>query len=131
MFALQYVKTAGDISAATEAMGITTSLGRRYLKREEVTEYISTLNKDIEKVCKINKASVVQKHLEIHNSAMEGDPVKVGEEIHQKPDRSAANRALENVSTLLGYNAPQKVDVNVDLSVWLSNQAIETEIIDG
>lgn len=127
LFALQYVKSAGDLQLATQAMNISTSVAKRYLRNEQVQDYLTELNADIEKVCKINKANIVQKHLDIHKSAMDGDPIKVGEEVYTKPDRSSANKALENVSTLMGYNAPSKVDVSVDLSVWLTQQQ---EIID-
>lgn len=129
-FALQYVKSAGDLVAATEALDMPVSTGKRYLRNDEVQDYLAELNKDIEKVCKINKANIVQKHLDIHKSAMQGDPIKVGEEIYTKPDRSSANKALENVSTLMGYNAPSKVDVALDLSVWLTQQQNAQEIID-
>lgn len=130
LFALQYVKAAGDIEASATAMKMKVASCKRYLRNDDVQNYISELNADIEKVCKINKASIVQKHLEIHDSAMKGDKRynKDGIKLDRKPDRAAANKALENVSTLMGYNAPQKVDVSLDLSVWLTQQT--TEVID-
>lgn len=134
LFALQYIKAGTDIEAAAQKCNISTSLAKRYLKADDVKDYISTLNGDIEEVLKINKTVIVQKQLDIHDSAMKGDKRydKEGNKLDRKPDRAAASRSLENVSKMMGYDAPRKVDVNVDLSVWLTQQqqVIEAEVID-
>ena len=136
LFAIQYVKSGGDVVAAAEAMSITPATGKRYLRKPEVQEYIEELNKDIEKVVGINKAKVVQMQLNIHKSAMKGDPIfnKEGKKVGRRKDRSTARACLAEVSKMMGYDAPKKVDVNVDLSSWLTQQPkelIDTEVVDA
>ncbi len=118
-FALQYVKHGFDLDAAAKASKISKTKAKRWTKDRGITEYISVLNKDLEKVCKISKAKVVHNFIDLHDEA--------------KKDRSfaAATTAMREVSAILGYNAPAKVDVSVDLSQWLTQQTIDVEVIEN
>lgn len=131
-FAIQYIKSGCDLDAAANESNITTQRAKRWLAAKNVREYIDDLNKDIEKSLKINKTKIVKAYLDIHESAVEGDPVfsKDGIKLYQKPDRSAAKASLDSVSKLMGYDAPIKIDMNVDLSTWLTQLPNNEEIID-
>ena len=132
-FALHFVRAGGDIEVASKAAKITLHKAKAWLKKNDVQDFIKDLNTDIEKVCKINKAVIVQKHLDIHKQTTQKIIDSNGNKVLANP--GAANKALENVSTLMGYNSPTKVDVTTDLSSWLTAQAtpkqiIETEVIE-
>lgn len=124
LFAIQYLRQDCDVKLASEAAGITKATANKWLKETGVKDYLERLRDDIEKVVGISKAKVVKMQLDIHKDAMEGDPIldKDGEEIGRKKDRSNARQSLDSVARLMGYDAPKKIDVDVDLSVWLTQQ---------
>lgn len=119
LFVVHYVKSGGDIEQASKELNTKPTTAKRWLKRADVQDKIQELNNDIEKTLKINKTKVVSEYLSLYGEARE-DIVKTG---------TLAKGCLDSVSKLMGYDAPIRVDMNIDLSSWLTNQSMD--IIDA
>ena len=118
-FALSYVKNGGNSSKAARKLSITAGTASKWLSIVEVSEYVEQLQSDVAAQAGVDQLWVLKKYKTVYNDAMKGYETAHG----TRKDLVAAKGALDSISNMLGYNAPTKVSVEVDLSTWLTQQA--------
>ncbi len=90
----------------------------KYINSDAGKSYISEINNDIEAVLKINKVKIVGEYLGLYAEARE-DITKTG---------NLAKGCLDSICKTMSYDAPQQVEVSVDLSTWLIKQQTPKQI---
>src|SRR5919199_1918899 len=108
------------------------SIASELLKKPEIQEYIAKRRAEIEDLLGFNKITLVQDLHEIKARSMKAKPVmeydrserqmvqvteenEDGEEVGVwEFDSNGANRAIENISKIMGYNEPDKVEHSND-----------------
>lgn len=135
LFGDWYIKTGNATQAATEAgysARTAYSIGSRLLKNVEVKAYIKKRMLELEEVLGFNKATIIQDLHDIKQRSMQAVPVmyyspkerqyvqkkeqnEQGEEVGvYQFDGANANRAIENIAKMMGYNEPDKVEHSQD-----------------
>lgn len=138
LFADWYIKLMHETDAAIKAGYSPRSahvIACRLLKKDKIQAYIAHRKTQLEEVLGLNKATVIQDFQTIKKRSMQAEPVMEwdrdakkyvqvteindeGEEVGVWTyDSQGANRALENINKMMGYNAPEKVDVLVPIQV--------------
>lgn len=134
LFCDWYIKLMHITDAATRA-GYSPKtahvIGSNLLKKVKIQEYIKLRKTQLEELFGFNKGTVVKDFLDIKDMSMKAVPVmrydpkqkayvQVTEDVEQPDgkvtnegvyqfDSNGANRALENISKIMGYNAEEKV----------------------
>lgn len=107
-------KAAIEAGYAEKSAEVTAS---RLLRNAKVKEYIEARKKEVEDVLKFSKITLVSDMLKVKERCMQAEPVKEfvdgewQETGQYKFDSRGAVKAGEQVAKMMGYNAPDKVDV--------------------
>lgn len=138
LFADHYIKTGHITNSAVEAgysKKTAYAIGSKLLKKVEILEYVQVRKKELEDLLRLSKARVLAKHMEIVEKTTQATPVmeydvvshkyvqateidKNGKEVGLYTfDSAGAERALENIAKMMGYNEAEKVEVNVPIQV--------------
>ena len=104
------------------------SIASENLKRPEVKAYLEERKKKIEEVLGFNKMTLIEDLHKIKSMSMKAVPVMTYDRVEREMvqvteekedgeevgvfvyDSNGANRAIENISKMMGYNEPEKVE---------------------
>lgn len=152
LFADWYIKLMHVTNAAIKAgysKKTAYSIGSELLKKPEIQEYIQKRKEELEDLLGLNKATVLQDFIAIKDRSMQAVPLMYynpkekeyvqkmemndeGDEVGvYQYDSIGANRALENINKMMGYNAPEKAEIENKTPVQVNVSVVKKYAADA
>lgn len=140
-YALNIVRFEGDENKARSLPHIKTPVTKKqaekWLQDPDFMDYRKDIENSIGAEVGIDAVYVLDGYKKLYQDSVKGDAKydKDGNFLGMKPDRTNAGKALDSMSRILGLDAPKEVNINVDLSTWLTQETIKplrkTDYIEG
>lgn len=140
-YALNIVRFEGDEDKARALphakTPITKKQSKQWLENPDFKEYRKELEGNVGAEVGVDAVYVLNGYKKLYEDSVKGDAKydKDGNFLGNRPDRTNAGKALDSMSRMLGLDAPKEVNINVDLSTWLTQETIKpltkTDYIEG
>lgn len=128
-FAHNLVKHNGSVAKAVKLSYITIpkSDAKKWMQTSDFQEYSRELTSTLEGIVGVDSVYVLEGYKKLYTDCLEGDARydKDGNFLGMRPDRTNARGALDSMARMLGLDAPKEVNINVDLSTWLTQETIK------
>ncbi len=130
-YALNIVRFEGDENKARSLphakAPITKKQAEKWLQDPDFKDYRKDIENSVGAAVGVDAVFVLDGYKKLYLDSVKGDAKydKDGNFIAMRPDRTNAGKALDSMSRILGLDAPKEVNINVDLSTWLTQETIK------